>query len=52
MTVINSVRTAVHKRVAYNRLKRELQAMPLETANDLGMRREDAAQVASKAIYG
>ena len=52
MTVLNAVRTAVQKRVAYTRLKRELQVMPLETAIDLGMFREDAAKVASKAIYG
>ena len=51
MTVLNTVRTAMQKRVAYERLKRELRAMPLETAIDLGMFREDAAQVARKAIY-
>lgn len=52
MTVLNSVRTAVEKRVAYNRLKRELRNMPQEVAIDLGMFREDAAKIASKAIYG
>ena len=52
MTVMTTVRTAMQKRIAYTRLKRELQAMPLETAIDLGMFREDAAKIATKAIYG
>lgn len=52
MTVFDTVRTAVQKRVAYRRLKHELATMPQETAIDLGMFREDAGKVASKAIYG
>ena len=52
MTVVNTVRTAIAKRVAYSRLKYELATMPLETAIDLGMFREDAGKVAAKAIYG
>jgi hypothetical protein len=52
MTVLNTVRTAVHKRVAYSRLKHELATMRLETAIDLGMFREDAGKIAAKAIYG
>ena len=52
MTVLNTVRTAIEKRVAYNRLKHELRSMPQEVAIDLGMFREDAAKIASKAIYG
>lgn len=52
MTVLNIVRTAVRKRVAYSRLKYELASMPLETAIDLGMFREDAAKTAAKSIYG
>jgi uncharacterized protein YjiS (DUF1127 family) len=52
MTVLTNVRNAFEKRVAYARLKHELQSMPLETAIDLGMFREDAAKVAAKAIYG
>ncbi len=52
MTVLNTVRTAVQKRAAYNRLKHELSSMSNETAIDLGLFREDAAQIASKAIYG
>ncbi|MEJ6401674.1 hypothetical protein [Yoonia sp. 2307UL14-13] len=52
MTALNTVRTAIEKRVAYSRLKRELQNMPVETAIDLGMFREDAAKTAARAIYG
>lgn len=52
MTVLNTVFAAFEKRVAYSRLKRELSNMPIETAIDLGMFREDAAKVANKAIYG
>lgn len=52
MNVLLSVRTAVQKRVAFNRLKHELATMPQETAIDLGMFREDAGKIASKAIYG
>lgn len=52
MTVLNTVRTAIEKRVAYSRLKHELSSMPVQTAIDLGMFREDAAKIANKAIYG
>ncbi|MFA8440743.1 hypothetical protein [Yoonia sp.] len=52
MTVLNTVRTAVQKRVAYSRLKYELETMPVETAIDLGMFREDAGKIAAKAVYG
>lgn len=52
MSVFTSVCTALQKRAAYNRLKYELASMPLETAIDLGMFREDASKTASKMIYG
>ncbi len=52
MTVMNTVRTAIQKRAAYSRLRHELATMPLETAIDLGMFREDAGKVAFKAVYG
>ena len=52
MTVLTTVQSAIKKRVAYSRLKRELASMPLETAIDLGMFREDASKIAAKAIYG
>ena len=52
MTILNNVMSAVQKRVAYSRLKYELQSMPQETAMDLGLFREDAAKIATKAVYG
>ena len=52
MSVLNTVRATIQKRVAYNRLKYELSAMPVETAIDLGLFREDAAKTAARVIYG
>ena len=52
MSILNTVRTSVQKRVAYSRLKRELRAMPLDVALDLGLFREDAKKTARTAIYG
>jgi len=52
MTVFNRIRATVQKRVAYTRIKHELSSMSLETAIDLGMFREDAGKIASKAVYG
>jgi len=52
MNVLNKVRTAVQKRAAYVRLRNEIASMPQDVAIDLGMFREDAARIASKAIYG
>lgn len=52
MSVLNFVRDTFQKRVAYSRIKSELENMPLHTAIDLGLFREDAAKIASKAVYG
>lgn len=52
MTIISNIRTALEKRAAYNRIKSEILSMPLETAIDLGIFKEDAGKIASKAIYG
>jgi hypothetical protein len=52
MTVLNLVRDTLHKRAAYAKIKHELESMPLATALDLGLFREDAAKIASKAVYG
>ena len=52
MTIFNTVRTAMHKRAAYNRIKSDIETMRLETAIDLGIFREDAAKIAAKAVYG
>ena len=52
MTFLNDLRVALQKRATYERIKHELQMMPTETAIDLGLFREDAAKIASKAVYG
>jgi len=52
MTVLNNFRSVIEKRVAYSRLKYELESMSIDTAIDLGMFREDAGKIAAKAIYG
>ena len=52
MTILNMVRKSFRKRAAYSRIKFELENMRLETAHDLGLFREDAAKIATKAIYG
>lgn len=52
MTVLNTVRTAIQKRVAYSRVKHEIANMRQETAIDLGIFREDASKIAAKAVYG
>ncbi|MFN3662300.1 hypothetical protein [Yoonia sp.] len=52
MKVLTKVRSAVQKRAAYIRLKNEIANMPQDVAIDVGLFREDAAKIASKAIYG
>ena len=52
MKVLTKVRSAMQKHAAYRRLKHEIASMPQDVAIDLGMFREDAAKIASKAIYG
>ena len=52
MTMFTTLRTALAKRAAYNRLRHELASMPRDVALDLGMFPEDAEKVAAKAIYG
>ncbi len=52
MTVLNTVRHAMEKRARYQRTKTELRNMPLETAIDLGLFREDASKMAYRAVYG
>lgn len=52
MIIIDQIRTAVQKRAAYNRIKFEISNMPLETAIDLGIFKDDAGKIASKAVYG
>ncbi|MEO9864226.1 MAG: hypothetical protein ABJO29_14205 [Yoonia sp.] len=52
MTVLNFVRDTLQKRATYAKTKYELESMSAQTAMDLGLFREDAAKIASKAIYG
>ncbi len=53
MTVIGSIRSALHKRAAYLRTKRELESLPREVAlEDLGIYPGDAGSIARRAVYG
>ena len=52
MTLFTNFRTALAKRAEYNQTKYELSHMPTETAIDLGLFKEDAAETAARAIYG
>ena len=52
MNVLHTMQSVIQKRVAFVRLRRELREMPLGTAIDLGLFREDAAKIAARAIYG
>ena len=52
MALISNIRTAYQKRVAFNRIKSEIANMPLATAIDLGIFKDDAGKIAAKAIYG
>lgn len=52
MTLFTNVRKAAQKRAHYNRTVAEIQAMPLDVALDLGIFREDAHKIATKAVYG
>lgn len=51
-SIVAELKTAAHKRAAYKRTVHELEAMPLDTALDLEIYREDAAQIARRAVYG
>ncbi|PYE81237.1 hypothetical protein DFP88_10727 [Pseudoroseicyclus aestuarii] len=52
MTYLTTIRAAVSRRAAYNRTRRELRAMPRQTAWDLGLMPEDANRIARSAVYG
>lgn len=52
MSFFNTVASAMHKRALYSRTKFEIAHMPQDVAIDLGIFREDAAKIASKAVYG
>ena len=50
--LISQIRTAADRRRAYVRTVHEIENMPLEIAQDLGVFREDAREIARKAVYG
>jgi len=52
MTILNAFSTAVNKRVRYRRTVAELKSLPLDTALDLNIHKEDAKKIASQAVYG
>ena len=49
---VSQILDAAQKRIAYNRTVAEIEAMPLDVALDLGIFREDAHQIAARAVYG
>lgn len=52
MPMISRFRDAARKRAAYHRTVAELQALPIDTALDLGIYHGDARTIARKAVYG
>ncbi len=52
MTVITNFRTAVQKRAAYLRTRRELANLPIDIALDLDIYSADADRIAREAVYG
>ena len=53
MNTFGKLRTAVEKRAAYLRTKRELERLPRSLAvEDLGFAPEDAGRIAHRAVYG
>lgn len=50
--MLNTFRTAIQKRAAYNRTRREIANLPLDMALDLDIYPGDAAKIARKAVYG
>ena len=51
-SIIDQIRTAARKRVAYNRTVAELSSLPLHIALDLDIYQGDAHAIARKAVYG
>lgn len=53
MTMLSTFRSAVQRRAAYLRTKREIANLPVEFAvEDLGIYPGDAEKIAAKAVYG
>ncbi|NKX44594.1 hypothetical protein [Roseicyclus persicicus] len=51
-SILSRLRSAAAKRAAYHQTVREISAMPLDVALDLGIFREDAEQIAWRHVYG
>lgn len=52
MSAYSKLRSAVVKRVEYNRTRREIAALPMKAADDLGLNPHCAREIAHKAVYG
>ncbi|MBS1301630.1 hypothetical protein [Loktanella sp. SALINAS62] len=52
MTLIDSIRTTLHKRAVYYKTRKEIESMPLDVALDLDIDRQDADRIARHAVYG
>ena len=52
MSLFTNVVSALQKRAKYNQTRYAIANMPQDVAIDLGIFREDAAKIASKAVYG
>lgn len=50
--LLSRLRQAAARRAVYTRTVREISAMPLDVALDLGIFREDAEKIAWAHVYG
>ena len=51
-SIVTRLRAAAAKRSAYNRTVFAIESMPLDTALDLDIYRDDARKIAYRAVYG
>jgi hypothetical protein len=52
MSMLNTMRGAIEKRLAYVRTRNAIQNMPLDIALDLDIYQGDADLIARRAVYG
>ena len=52
MTLLKTLQDRIARRGAYLRTRREIEALSLDVALDLGIFREDADKIARNAVYG
>lgn len=50
-SVLARMQTALVKRIAYNNLVSEIEGLSLREADDIGLHRSNARQIAKDAIY-